>query len=138
MIQQRVAGLDGFGELAGEGVRRLAVEHDVVRPVAVAAPDEILVPRLDGFERGLVVAPVDPVAIDRAPVRTRGDVVEHEFVGPFPGIGLGTIVSGGNASVEILVTTPTTLGTITNNASVTANEVDPTPADNSICRLPHG
>ena len=43
---------------------------------------------------------------------------------------LATILKDGTASVEILVTTGAT-GTITNNASVTLNEVDPVPADNS-------
>ena len=92
-LEGRVAGLDGFGELAGEGVRRLAMEHDVVGPVAVAAPDEILVPRLDGFERGLVVAPVGEIdqrggaAVERGPadlVGARGD--HHGAVGLHPGM----------------------------------------------------
>ena len=43
---------------------------------------------------------------------------------------LDTILNGGTASVEILVTANAT-GLITNNASVTSNEVDPVPADNS-------
>ena len=43
---------------------------------------------------------------------------------------LGTILKDGTASVEILVIADA-LGTITNNANVTANEVDPVPADNS-------
>ncbi len=43
---------------------------------------------------------------------------------------MGTILNGGTASVEILVTT-STIGTITNNASVTANETDPVPGNNA-------
>ncbi len=43
---------------------------------------------------------------------------------------LGTILSGGTASVEIQVVTTAT-GNITNNASVSANEADPVPANNT-------
>jgi uncharacterized repeat protein (TIGR01451 family) len=55
--------------------------------------------------------------------------------GSCPGVGpitcdLGSIANGGTATIEILVTTTAT-GTFTNNASVTANEVEPTPADNA-------
>ena len=42
---------------------------------------------------------------------------------------LGTISSGASATVAIVVT-PTTAGTITNSASVTANETDPDTANN--------
>ncbi|MCP3937732.1 MAG: DUF2341 domain-containing protein, partial [Actinomycetia bacterium] len=43
---------------------------------------------------------------------------------------LGAILSGGTASIEILVTTSGT-GTINNSASVTAHEIDLVPGDNS-------
>ena len=43
----------------------------------------------------------------------------------------GAIANGGTASIEILVVTSAS-GTITNNASVTAVEIDPVPADNSV------
>ncbi len=44
---------------------------------------------------------------------------------------LGAIVATGTASIEILVVT-TAIGTVTNNASVTATETDPVPADNAV------
>jgi uncharacterized repeat protein (TIGR01451 family) len=44
--------------------------------------------------------------------------------------GLGTLASGAFAQVAITVT-PTTAGTITNSASVSATEVDPDPGNNS-------
>ncbi|MCP4250945.1 MAG: DUF11 domain-containing protein, partial [bacterium] len=44
---------------------------------------------------------------------------------------LGAILNGSNATVEILVVTSGT-GTITNTADVTANEIDPVAADNSV------
>ena len=44
---------------------------------------------------------------------------------------LGGILNTGTASIEILVVTPSSAGSITNNASVTAAETDPTPANNS-------
>ena len=43
---------------------------------------------------------------------------------------LGAIINSGTASIEILVTT-SAVGSITNNASVTANEPDPVPGDNA-------
>ncbi len=44
---------------------------------------------------------------------------------------LGSILNGGTATVEILVTTGGA-GSITNNASVTADQADPVPADNAV------
>jgi uncharacterized repeat protein (TIGR01451 family) len=43
---------------------------------------------------------------------------------------LGTIANGGNATIALSVTA-TTAGSITNTATVSANEPDPTPANNS-------
>jgi uncharacterized repeat protein (TIGR01451 family) len=43
---------------------------------------------------------------------------------------LGGLANGATATVTIVVT-PTTLGTLTNTASVTGDQADPTPADNS-------
>jgi uncharacterized repeat protein (TIGR01451 family) len=43
---------------------------------------------------------------------------------------LGGLANGATATVTIVVT-PTTPGTLTNTASVTGDQADPTPADNS-------
>jgi hypothetical protein len=43
---------------------------------------------------------------------------------------LGNLVNGASTSITIIVTT-TTPGTLTNTATVAANETDPNPANNS-------
>ncbi|MCP4301037.1 MAG: DUF11 domain-containing protein [Gammaproteobacteria bacterium] len=44
---------------------------------------------------------------------------------------LGNMVSGANATINIAVTAPVVTGTITNSATVTGNETDPIPGNNT-------
>jgi virginiamycin B lyase len=46
---------------------------------------------------------------------------------------LGSLAAGASTSVTIVVT-PTAAGTLSNRATITASQTDPTPADNSVAR----
>lgn len=44
---------------------------------------------------------------------------------------LGNLASGANATINIVVTSPVTTGTMTNSATVSGNETDPVPSNNT-------
>ena len=60
-LQGRIAGLNGFRELAGEFRRRLGMQHDVVGPIAGTFSNKVLVAGLDRLQRGDAAAPIGEI-----------------------------------------------------------------------------
>jgi uncharacterized repeat protein (TIGR01451 family) len=135
------SGPDGniwFTEFTSGKIGRLAVDHDLslmgTAPASVTMGQNVtytLTVNSVGAAGATGVTLTDTLPTGVTFVSATGGVTP---VGGVLTFALGSLAVGGSATVTIVVT-PTATGALNNQANVSGNETDPTPADNTVTQM---